>query len=155
MQKKLTKKQRQKVELFYQLAENAKCKFIEMMRSSINEEKVILGVELNAILQTLITVFYQEIGEDILDLIKKSSLIELDKENSPQEVTSKLEKIERDETSSNQSSKDKIIKTMKKMRKKGWTYEEIATSFNAEKVPTFSKRGNWHAQTIHRLCNNL
>lgn len=155
MQKKLTKKQRQKIELFCQLAENAKSKFEGIKRCTTQDEKLVLSIELNAALQTLITLFYQEIGDDLIALIKRTALIEFDKENIPQDITGKLEKLEKDKTSNSQREKNQILKTIKKMRKNGWTYEEIAMSLNSEKVPTFSKRGNWHAQTIHRLCNNL
>lgn len=45
------------------------------------------------------------------------------------------------------------IKIMKKLRKKGATYKEIAHFLNEKEIPTFSNKGHWHAQTIHRLCN--
>ncbi len=45
------------------------------------------------------------------------------------------------------------IKVMKKLRKKGATYKEIAHFLNEKEIPTFSNKGHWHAQTIHRLCN--
>jgi len=38
-----------------------------------------------------------------------------------------------------------------KMREKNKTYEEIAKFLEDEKIPTFTNRGNWHAQTVHRL----
>jgi hypothetical protein len=37
------------------------------------------------------------------------------------------------------------------MREKNKTYEEIAQHLENEKIPTFTNRGNWHAQTVHRL----
>ncbi len=46
-----------------------------------------------------------------------------------------------------------ILNIIKKLRKKGGTYKEIAVFLNAKSIPTFSNKGNWHAQTIHRLCN--
>jgi len=38
-----------------------------------------------------------------------------------------------------------------KMREKNKTYEEIAKYLKDEKIPTFTNRGKWHAQTVHRL----
>ncbi len=38
-----------------------------------------------------------------------------------------------------------------KMREKNKTYEEIAQYLKNEKIPTFTNRGKWHAQTVHRL----
>jgi hypothetical protein len=37
------------------------------------------------------------------------------------------------------------------MRRRLKTYEEIAEFLEKENIPTFSKRGKWHAQTVHRL----
>lgn len=48
--------------------------------------------------------------------------------------------------------KDAIMELIQKMRKKGDTYNEIAANLTEMKLPTFSGRGKWHAQTIHRLC---
>ncbi len=45
-----------------------------------------------------------------------------------------------------------IVQMVKKMRKQGSTYEQIAKFLDDEGIPTFSKKGKWHAQTIHRLC---
>lgn len=52
---------------------------------------------------------------------------------------------------SNASSKNETLKTMKVLRKKGLTYNEIATALNEKGVPTHSGGGKWHSQTIHRL----
>ena len=38
------------------------------------------------------------------------------------------------------------------MREKGATYDDVATQLISLGQPTFSGRGEWHAQTIHRLC---
>lgn len=45
-----------------------------------------------------------------------------------------------------------IVQMVKKMRKQGSTYEQIAKFLDDEGIQTFSKKGKWHAQTIHRLC---
>lgn len=47
-----------------------------------------------------------------------------------------------------------VIKIMKKLRRKGSTYKEIAIFLNERSIPTFSNKGKWHAQTIHRLCSS-
>jgi len=46
-----------------------------------------------------------------------------------------------------------LIKDMKKMRKKGATYKEISKFLNDHDIPTFSNKGRWHAQSVHRLCS--
>ncbi len=45
----------------------------------------------------------------------------------------------------------KVIEIIKKKRNAGETFEQITLYLEKEKIPTFSKRGNWHAQTIHRI----
>lgn len=52
-------------------------------------------------------------------------------------------------------SKDEVLKIIANMRKSGATYNEIATHLVDLNLPTFSGRGKWHAQTIHRLCQNI
>ncbi|VFQ44130.1 hypothetical protein [Desulfoluna butyratoxydans] len=49
-------------------------------------------------------------------------------------------------------SKDEIIGMIHKMRAQGSTYNEVAAHLTELGLPTFSGRGKWHAQTIHRLC---
>ena len=45
----------------------------------------------------------------------------------------------------------RILKIIKKMYKEKATYSGIALRLEEENLPTFSGRGKWHAQTIHRL----
>ncbi len=49
-------------------------------------------------------------------------------------------------------SKEKVIAIIKTMRGNHSTFAEIAEHLKEEGIPTFSGRGEWHAQTIHRLC---
>ena len=64
-----------------------------------------------------------------------------------------VEELEKTEMKSSADEKRDIIRIMKKLRKKGGTYKEIALFLNENKIPTFSNKGHWHAQTIHRLCS--
>ena len=50
------------------------------------------------------------------------------------------------------TSRSYILKLIAQMRKEGATYDQIAAYLTDNKFPTFSSRGRWHAQTIHRLC---
>jgi hypothetical protein len=47
-----------------------------------------------------------------------------------------------------------VLKIISKMREKNETYEDIVDYLEKEGIPTFSGRGTWHAQTIHRLCRD-
>lgn len=49
-------------------------------------------------------------------------------------------------------TKDDILSIIRTMRKKGATFSIIADYLREKDIPTFSGRGEWHAQTIHRLC---
>ena len=48
----------------------------------------------------------------------------------------------------------KVFKVIAKMREKNETYEDIADHLEREGIPTFSGRGTWPAQTVHRLCRD-
>jgi len=52
----------------------------------------------------------------------------------------------------NNFTKKDILELIKNMRKEGHTFAVIADVLTEKKIPTFSGRGQWHAQTIHRLC---
>lgn len=49
-------------------------------------------------------------------------------------------------------TKDEVIDLIQSMRRNQSTFAEIAEHLTKEEIPTFSGRGDWHAQTIHRLC---
>ena len=49
-------------------------------------------------------------------------------------------------------TKDDILSIINEMRKEGATFAVIAAYLKGKGIPTFSGRGEWHAQTIHRLC---
>ncbi len=49
-------------------------------------------------------------------------------------------------------TKDEVIEIIRAMREKRSTFAEIAQALMDKGIPTFSGRGDWHAQTIHRLC---
>ena len=49
-------------------------------------------------------------------------------------------------------AREKVISIIKDMRNRGATYGQIAQHLNNETIPTFSGKGAWHAQTIHRFC---
>ena len=49
-------------------------------------------------------------------------------------------------------TKDDIHSIINTMRDQGATFAVIADYLKEKGIPTFSGRGEWHAQTIHRLC---
>lgn len=49
--------------------------------------------------------------------------------------------------------REQIMEIIHTMRAEGATYDEVAQYLIKLGQPTFSGRGEWHAQTIHRLCS--
>jgi hypothetical protein len=47
--------------------------------------------------------------------------------------------------------KKKVVNIIAKQRSAGKTFAEITRHLDEAKVATFSGRGKWHAQTVHRL----
>ena len=50
-------------------------------------------------------------------------------------------------------SREEVMDIIYTMREQGATFDQVATRLVELGQPTFSGRGEWHAQTIHRLCN--
>jgi hypothetical protein len=50
-------------------------------------------------------------------------------------------------------SREEIMDIIHTMRAEGATFDQVASRLIELGQPTFSGRGEWHAQTIHRLCN--
>lgn len=53
------------------------------------------------------------------------------------------------------TSRTYILNLIQSLRDKNSTYDEIALYLTENDFPTFSGRGKWHAQTIHRLCQEI
>jgi O6-methylguanine-DNA--protein-cysteine methyltransferase len=51
-------------------------------------------------------------------------------------------------------NRKRVIEIIEEMRGENATYSDIAERLQMENLPTFSGRGKWHAQTIHRLCSD-
>lgn len=50
-------------------------------------------------------------------------------------------------------SREAIMDIIQSMRAESATFDQVASRLIELGQPTFSGRGEWHAQTIHRLCN--
>lgn len=48
--------------------------------------------------------------------------------------------------------RDEVIDLIIRLREDGMTYKEIAQRLEDENIPTFSGKGAWHAQTVHKVC---
>ena len=52
----------------------------------------------------------------------------------------------------NNMAREAVLDIILTMRDEGATYGKIADYLEEENIPTFSRKGKWHAQTIHRVC---
>ncbi len=50
--------------------------------------------------------------------------------------------------------RETVVGIIDEMRRDGATYRQIAAHLDTERLPTFSGKGKWHAQTIHRICQS-
>ena len=71
---------------------------------------------------------------------------------SPESGSGKTAKVSASYASGTHYTKDEILDTMQSLRKQGATFSQIADHLTQKGIPTFSGKGQWHAQTIHRLC---
>lgn len=55
----------------------------------------------------------------------------------------------------NYKSRDEVTNIVLKMRGEGKTYKKIAHYLEVQNIPTFSKKGEWHAQTIHKIYKQV
>ncbi len=51
-------------------------------------------------------------------------------------------------------NRKRVMQIISEMRAINATYQEIAQKLEEEQLATFSGRGKWHAQTVHRLCQD-
>lgn len=100
----------------------------------------------------------KQVEELLRTLIKKTDIIIelLSKQNEPKEkedgrCKSIPEDLEQTKTDFKEAERKRVISFIKRLRKNGGTYKEIAEVLNFKKVPTFSGFGKWHSQTVHRL----
>ena len=54
----------------------------------------------------------------------------------------------------NRPDRGSVLSIVYSMRDEGATYGQIADHLDSLHIPTFSGKGRWHAQTIHRVCRN-
>jgi hypothetical protein len=50
-------------------------------------------------------------------------------------------------------NRKRVMEVVTSMRAENATFHEIARRLEEEGLRTFSGRGKWHAQTVHRLCH--
>jgi hypothetical protein len=51
--------------------------------------------------------------------------------------------------------REEVLALISEMREKGSTYDQIAKHLQMEQIPTFSRKGQWRGQTVHRLYQKM
>jgi hypothetical protein len=115
---------------------------IKLVMSTVNEanEKIMDVLDRQIEIEEERNEIFESIGRS-LEIIAEKGIGFSDSDAAD---SSKLKKISKDE-------KNKILDLIVSMRENNSTYEQIADYLEAERIPTFSNKGHWHAQTIHRL----
>jgi len=85
-------------------------------------------------------------------LLGGSPLAVLPNEPPGNGATSVAKSYDNAQKSINNMTREAVIDIILTMREEGATYGKIADHLEAENIPTFSRKGKWHAQTIHRVC---
>ena len=52
-------------------------------------------------------------------------------------------------------SREEVLAMIGDMREKGSTYDQIAQHLQVSGIPTFSRKGQWRGQTVHRLYQKM
>ena len=68
-------------------------------------------------------------------------------------VVAKKTEVTASTTDNKLLSRETVMDIIHSMRDDGATFDQVASRLIELGQPTFSGRGEWHAQTIHRLCN--
>lgn len=51
--------------------------------------------------------------------------------------------------------REEVLAKIRNLRDNGSTYDQIAKQLEMEAIPTFSRKGNWRGQTVHRLYQKM
>lgn len=115
---------------------------LKLVMSAVNEtnEKIMESLDRRLEIEEERNAIFESIGRSLEIIAGKGGSF------SDSEIHEhvKIKKISKDE-------KNKILDLIVSMRENNSTYEQIADYLESERIPTFSNKGHWHAQTIHRL----
>jgi hypothetical protein len=81
------------------------------------------------------------VAKDIIKPSKIAAAQQPEESKAPESIKAKL------------MPRDAVMDIIQSMRREGATFDQVAKRLVDLGQPTFSGRGEWHAQTIHRLCS--
>jgi hypothetical protein len=79
-------------------------------------------------------------------------------ETEPEKVTEEISadsSYDEEELEEETITRDDILNMICGLREEGMTYDQIANQLEEEAVPTFSGKGKWRGQTVHRLYQKM
>jgi len=97
-------------------------------------------------LHQAVTCFFNNVNNILTEKIVPQAVVT---NNTPQE---NINESMAEPMEGERFTKTEVTQLIQAMREKRCTFGEIAAELKARAIPTFSGRGEWHAQTIHRLC---
>jgi len=103
-------------------------------------------------LHQAMTRFFNNINEIFTEKVAPQAVSPIGKPISPTGEPESTETSMSESMEGSRFTKTEVIHMIREMREKRYTFGEIAAELKARTIPTFSGRGEWHAQTIHRLC---
>ncbi len=113
-----------------------------------------------SVLESIFDYAKQYIGTGInlsaMDPIKSEPENQQPTEQFPKEAGVESESpIESEITQTTFPSRKEVLALIGDMREKGATYDQIAKHLETEGIPTFSRKGQWRGQTVHRLYQKM
>jgi hypothetical protein len=74
---------------------------------------------------------------------------------SKETVVESEPQVESENTDLELPGRDEVLAMIGDMREKGSTYDQIAKHLETAGIPTFSRKGQWRGQTVHRLYQKM
>lgn len=93
--------------------------------------------------------------EDMADALHRIAENSLTPRINPVDVLQNTEMVKmakRQAKIESDPNRKRVMEVVTEMRAENATFQEIARRLDQEGLKTFSGRGKWHAQTVHRLC---
>ena len=75
--------------------------------------------------------------------------------SSDQPVVAPEPQVEPENIEPSLPSREEVLAMIGDMREKGSTYDQIAKHLETSGIPTFSRKGQWRGQTVHRLYQKM
>jgi vacuolar-type H+-ATPase subunit I/STV1 len=111
-------------------------------------------------------VFGSGVGYPVVETVRKNAAALSGEKMTPTDINKAVEEVAA--TSENDGdygdeylddadtiTRDDVLNMICGLREEGHTYDQIAKQLEDENIPTFSGKGKWRGQTIHRLYQKM